>query len=56
MTIEEILEKAGTYIEDKEQINIIEKAFQFAKKKHRGDLLLFISRGLAYQLRRAARQ
>ena len=36
ITIEEILEKASAYIEDKEQLSMIEKAYMFAKKKHEG--------------------
>ena len=36
VTIEEILSKVRTYIEDEEQIKVIEKAYQFAKKKHDG--------------------
>jgi len=36
ITIEEILEKVRAYIEDEEQIKVIEKAYLFAKKKHEG--------------------
>lgn len=36
ITIEDVLEKVKAYIEDEEQINIIEKAYQFAKAKHEG--------------------
>ena len=36
VTIEEIVEKARAYIEDEEQIQIIEKAYLFAKEKHEG--------------------
>ena len=36
ITIEEILSKARTYIDDEEQIQVIEKAYQFAKQKHDG--------------------
>ena len=34
--IEDILDKARAYIEDEEQINIINKAYLFAKEKHSG--------------------
>ena len=36
VTIGTIVEKASAYIEDKEQINVIKKAYQFALEKHRG--------------------
>ena len=36
ITIDDILSKVRTYIEDEEQIKVIEKAYQFAKKKHDG--------------------
>ena len=36
ITIDDILSKARAYIEDEEQIQIIEKAYQFAKTKHEG--------------------
>ena len=36
VTIEEIIEKARSYIEDEEQIKIIEKAYNFANEKHSG--------------------
>ena len=36
LTIEEIISKARSYIEDEEQIRVIEKAYNFAKKKHEG--------------------
>ena len=45
ITIDEILSKARTYIEDEEQINIIKKAYQFAKDKHEGQ---FRKSGEAY--------
>lgn len=34
--LEDILEKVHTYIEDEEQISVIEKAYNFALKKHEG--------------------
>ena len=36
VTIEEILEKARSYIEDEEQIDVIRNAYQFADLKHGG--------------------
>ena len=36
LTIEEIISKARSYIEDEEQIRVIEKAYDFAKFKHEG--------------------
>lgn len=36
ITIEDILEKVKAYIEDEEQINVIEKAYYFARDKHEG--------------------
>ena len=45
VTIEEILSNARAYIEDEEQIHIIEKAYQFAKEKHDGQ---FRKSGEAY--------
>jgi len=36
LTIEEIISKARSYIEDEEQIQVIEKAYNFAKIKHEG--------------------
>ena len=36
ITIDEILEKAHAYIEDEEQLAVIEKAYVFAKEKHEG--------------------
>ena len=36
ITIEEILEKVRAYIEDEEQVNVIERAYQFAYDKHAG--------------------
>ncbi len=36
LTIEEIISKARSYIEDEEQIRVIEKAYNFAKRKHDG--------------------
>ena len=36
LTIEEIVSKARSYIEDEEQIQVIEKAYSFAKLKHEG--------------------
>ena len=36
LTIDEILSKARSYIEDEEQIRVIEKAYLFAKEKHEG--------------------
>ncbi|MBR5370516.1 MAG: bifunctional (p)ppGpp synthetase/guanosine-3',5'-bis(diphosphate) 3'-pyrophosphohydrolase [Bacilli bacterium] len=36
LTIEEIVSKARSYIEDEEQIQVIEKAYDFAKRKHEG--------------------
>lgn len=45
ITIEEIIEKARAYIEDEEQIKVINKAYEFAKKKHEGQ---FRKSGEAY--------
>ena len=45
ITIDEIISKARAYIEDEEQINIIKKAYQFAKLKHDGQ---FRKSGEAY--------
>ena len=45
LTIDEILTKARSYIEDEEQIRVIEKAYQFAKEKHEGQ---FRKSGEAY--------
>ena len=36
ITIEEIISKAHEYIEDEEQIRVIERAYDFAKLKHEG--------------------
>lgn len=36
ITIEDILEKVKAYIEDEEQVNVIEKAYYFARDKHEG--------------------
>ena len=36
LTIEEIISKARSYIEDEEQIQVVEKAYNFAKEKHEG--------------------
>jgi len=36
IAIEDIISKVKDYIEDEEQINIINKAYNFAKKKHEG--------------------
>ena len=36
LTIEEIISKARSYIEDEEQIRVIKKAYEFAKLKHEG--------------------
>ncbi len=36
VTIELVLEKAKEYIKDKQEINIIKKAYEFAKKAHTG--------------------
>lgn len=36
LTIEEIISKARSYIEDEEQIRVIERAYDFAKLKHEG--------------------
>ena len=36
ITIETVLEKVRTYVEDEEQIKVIEKAYEFAKEKHDG--------------------
>lgn len=38
ITIEEILSKASTYIEEKEQIQTIQKAYQFSSQKHEGQV------------------
>ena len=45
LTIEEIISKARSYIEDEEQIQVIEKAYNFAKSKHEGQ---FRKSGEAY--------
>lgn len=45
ISIEEILEKAKSYIEDKEQLKVIEDAYSFAKEKHDGQ---FRKSGEAY--------
>ena len=45
LTIEEIISKARSYIEDEEQIRVIEKAYDFAKTKHEGQ---FRKSGEAY--------
>ncbi|MBR4694340.1 MAG: bifunctional (p)ppGpp synthetase/guanosine-3',5'-bis(diphosphate) 3'-pyrophosphohydrolase [Bacilli bacterium] len=34
--IEDVLEKVRTYVEDEEQIKVIEKAYEFANLKHKG--------------------
>ena len=34
--IDDILSKAGDYIEDEEQLKIIKNAYQFSLKKHEG--------------------
>ena len=36
ITIEDILSKVRVYIDDEEQVKVIEKAYQFAKNKHEG--------------------
>ena len=36
ITIEDILSKVRVYIDDEEQVKVIEKAYQFAKSKHKG--------------------
>ena len=36
LTFLDVLEKAKTYIEDEEQLKFIEKAYLFAKEKHKG--------------------
>ena len=36
ITFEEVLEKVKSYIEDEEQIKVIQKAYLFAKEKHEG--------------------
>ena len=36
LTIEDIISKVRSYIEDEEQIKVIEKAYEFAKLKHEG--------------------
>ena len=38
ITIEEILSKSRDYIEDEKQIALIEKAYQFASQKHKGQI------------------
>ncbi|MBR2678821.1 MAG: bifunctional (p)ppGpp synthetase/guanosine-3',5'-bis(diphosphate) 3'-pyrophosphohydrolase, partial [Bacilli bacterium] len=45
VSIDEIITKAKAYIEDKEQINVIKKAYEFAKEKHEGQ---FRKSGEAY--------
>ena len=45
ITIENIVEKASSYIDDEEQINVIKKAYLFAKDKHDGQ---FRKSGEAY--------
>ena len=45
ISIDEIITKAKAYIEDKEQINIIKKAYEFADEKHAGQ---FRKSGEAY--------
>lgn len=45
LTIEEIISKARSYIEDEEQIKVIEEAYNFAKMKHEGQ---FRKTGEAY--------
>ena len=45
VSIEEIIEKAQAYIEDEEQIQVIEEAYDFAKLKHEGQ---FRKSGEAY--------
>ena len=45
VSIEEIIEKAQAYIEDEEQIKVIQKAYDFAKTKHEGQ---FRKSGEAY--------
>ena len=45
ITIENIVEKASSYIDDEEQINVIKKAYSFAKEKHDGQ---FRQSGEAY--------
>ena len=45
LTIEEIISKAKQYIEDEEQIQVIQKAYDFAKRKHDGQ---FRKSGEAY--------
>ena len=45
ITIDEIISKAREYIEDEEQIKVIEKAYLFAKDKHEGQ---FRKSGEAY--------
>ena len=36
ITIEDVIEKVRAYVEDEEQIKVIEKAYQFANEKHGG--------------------
>ena len=36
ITIEDILSRVHMYIDDEEQVKVIEKAYQFAKSKHKG--------------------
>ena len=38
ITFNDVLESINTYIEDEEQISIIKKAYNFANKKHSGQL------------------
>ena len=45
VSIEEIIEKAHVYIEDEKQIDVINKAYLFARKKHEGQ---FRKSGEAY--------
>ena len=45
VSIEEIIEKAQAYIEDEEQIKVIQEAYDFAKLKHEGQ---FRKSGEAY--------
>ena len=45
LTLEDIMNSVRTYIEDEEQIAVIEKAYYFAKEKHEGQ---FRKSGEAY--------
>ena len=36
MTIEELLSQSSSYIEDEEQLEVIKKAYEFAKERHEG--------------------